>query len=149
MAKALRELHSISPGDCPFDERLHLRLKLAAARMEADLVDEQDFDQARHGMRTRDVYEQLLRTMPGGEQLVVTHGDACPENFIFRGDTFVGFIDCGRVGLADKHQDLALASRNIDALFGQELVDTFFIEYGEPNPNLGKIEYYRILDEFF
>ena len=149
MARALRELHSISPKECPFDERLHLRLKLAFTRMEADLVDEEDFDQARLGMRARDVYEQLLRQMPEAEQLVVTHGDACPENFIFRGDAFVGFVDCGRVGLADKYQDLALASRNIDAVFGPELADRFFIEYGEPNPNLFKIEYYRILDEFF
>ncbi|KAF1720927.1 APH(3') family aminoglycoside O-phosphotransferase [Pseudoxanthomonas wuyuanensis] len=149
MARALRELHAIAPEDCPFDERLHLRLKQALARMEAGLVDEEDFDQARQGMRVRDVYEQLLSRIPAAEQLVVTHGDACPENFIFRGDAFVGFIDCGRVGLADKYQDLALASRNIDALFGPELADQFFIEYGEPNPSPVKIEYYRILDEFF
>ncbi|WP_264985824.1 aminoglycoside O-phosphotransferase APH(3')-XV [Pseudomonas aeruginosa] len=149
MARALRDLHSISPDDCPFDERLHLRLKLASGRLEAGLVDEEDFDHARQGMLARDVYEQLFIHMPGAEQLVVTHGDACPENFIFQGNAFVGFIDCGRVGLADKYQDLALASRNIDAVFGPELTNQFFIEYGEPNPNIAKIEYYRILDEFF
>lgn len=149
MARALRKLHSISPDDCPFHESLHLRLKLASGRVESGLVDEEDFDQVRQGMRARDVYEQLCTQMPGAEQLVVTHGDACPENFIFQGDAFVGFIDCGRVGLADKYQDLALASRNIEALFGPKLTDQFFIEYGEPDPNLAKIDYYRILDELF
>jgi aminoglycoside phosphotransferase len=149
MARALRALHSISIGDCPFDQGVDVRLKLAYARMMASLVDEDDFDQMRKGMRARDVYEQLLSRTPVAEQLVVTHGDACPENFIFRGDTFVGFIDCGRVGLADKYQDLALASRNIEAMLGPELANLFFTAYGEPNPDSVKIEYYRILDEFF
>lgn len=149
MAQALRELHSIPPQECPFDESLSVRLRRAAIRMEAGLVDEEDFDLPRQGARVTDLYQQLVRQAPGTGQLVVAHGDACPENFIFLGDAFVGLLDCGRVGLADKYQDLALASRNIGAVYGRELADLFFVAYGEPNPDLDKIEYYRILDEFF
>jgi aminoglycoside phosphotransferase len=149
MARALSELHSIPAADCPFDEGLPRRLRQAFARMEAGRVDEQDFDQSRQGMSARVIYDSLLGCPPTIERPVVTHGDACPENFIFQEDAFVGFIDCGRVGRADRYQDLALASRNIGAMFGPDLAHHFFVEYGEPDPDPARIEYYRILDEFF
>jgi aminoglycoside phosphotransferase len=149
MARALSELHSIPPAECPFDEGLPRRLKQAFSRMEAGRVDEEDFDQSRLGMPARVIFDSLLSCPPMIEHPVVTHGDACPENFIFREGAFVGFIDCGRAGRADRYQDLALASRNIGAIFGPALVDHFFVEYGEPDPDPARIEYYRILDEFF
>lgn len=149
MARALRELHSLPPKDCPFDASWRLRLQQALARLDAGLVDEDDFDEARQGMRAHDVYEQLRQRPPEAEQFVVTHGDACPENIVFQGNALVGFIDCGRLGLADKYQDLALASRNIHAVFGPELADRFFVEYGEPKPDLMKLDFYWALDEFF
>lgn len=149
MARALRALHSLPPGDCPFDHCLDARLALARTRMDAGLVDEGDFDQARQGATSRDLYAQLLTSRPDTEHLVITHGDACPENFVIFNDRFVGFIDCGRVGLADRYQDLALASRNIESALGPRYSELFFSQYGEPNPDSGKLDYYRTLDEFF
>lgn len=149
MAHALRGLHSIPSGDCPFDAGLRLRLASALARMDGGMVDEDDFDEARRGMRARDVYGRMMALMPATEDCVVTHGDACPENFIFSGNAFVGFVDCGRAGRADRYQDLALASRNIESQWGAELATFFFAEYGEPRPDEGRLEFYRMLDEFF
>jgi aminoglycoside phosphotransferase len=149
MASALRELHSLPPAICPFNQCLSVRLRQARSRMDAGLVDEDDFDQAREELSSQDLYAGLLARMPASEHLVVTHGDACPENFIIYNDRFTGFIDCGRVGLADKYQDLALASRNIESTLGRQYADLFFSRYGEVSPDLSKLDYYRTLDEFF
>jgi hypothetical protein len=60
MAHALRGLHATPAGDCPFDAALHLRLAAARERMEAGLVDEEDFDEARQGMHAQEVFASLM-----------------------------------------------------------------------------------------
>ncbi|EEQ96518.1 Aminoglycoside 3'-phosphotransferase [Brucella intermedia LMG 3301] len=95
------------------------------------------------------VFEELLRLKPQSEDIVVTHGDACLPNFIADKDAFTGFIDCGRLGLADRHQDLALACWSIRYNLGEEWVAPFLATYGGPAIEEAKISYYRLLDEFF
>lgn len=149
MAEALRILHALDIRSCPFDHRLEHRIPDAMARMDAGLVDEEDFDDERLGQTAQDVYSDLIALRPKSEDLVVTHGDACLPNFMVDGHRFSGFIDCSRLGVADRCQDLALSCWSIRHNLGEEWIAPFLALYGKPDADPAKLAYYRLLDEFF
>ncbi|MGY5805408.1 APH(3')-II family aminoglycoside O-phosphotransferase [Rhizobium sp. LEGMi12c] len=149
LAGALRRLHAVDIAACPFDHRLENRIGAARARLLAGRVDEDDFDETRLGRSAEDLFRELEAKRPSTEDFVVTHGDACLPNFVVDGDRFSGYIDCGRLGIADRHQDIALACGSIAYNFGEELVAEFLKAYGDFEPKAEKMAYYQLLDEFF
>ena len=149
LAAALRRLHDLDIATCPFDHRLENRIADAKARLLAGCVDEDDFDDARLGRSAQDLFRELEERRPKTEDLVVTHGDACLPNFVAHEGSISGYIDCGRLGVADRHQDIALACGSIARNFGEDLVADFLKAYGNFEMHSEKAAYYRLLDEFF
>lgn len=147
-ADALRELHALDPALCPFDQRLAAKLIRAEANVVAGRVDEQDMDDERLGRTAGSVLKEALALCPATEDLVVAHGDACMPNLMAEHGQFTGFIDCGRLGVADRHQDLALAAWSIEFNFGASFVHPFLARYGGPVDPV-RLNYYRLLDELF
>lgn len=143
VAGALRQLHALNPANCPFDHRASVRAAVASARYEAGLY---DGDDPENGPAD---HARLLATRPATEDLVVTHGDACFPNFMAEGDRFTGFIDCGRLGVADRYQDLALACRSLEWNYGAASIPAFLAAYGITEPDEAKLGWYTLLDEFF
>lgn len=149
LAFALQQLHAIDPRRCPFHRDLDVMLAKAQERMLAGLVDEEDFDEARLGRSASDLYQELLRLRPGEQELVVVHGDASLPNLMIEGGAFSGFIDVGRLGVADRYVDLSIACASVSRNFGPEWVDVLLARYGLASPDGARLAYYRLLDEFF
>ena len=149
LASALRRLHAQAIEDCRFDQTVAVQIERARQRLHAGLVDETDFDEERLGRSANDLFRELETWRLPDETRVLTHGDPCLPNVIFDGKRFAGFVDCGRAGVADPYQDLALAARSIESNLGSEWLSLFFREYGLAAPDERKLAFYRLLDEFF
>jgi aminoglycoside 3'-phosphotransferase-2 len=149
LAQELQVWHAQPVAGCPFDQGLAVQIPLARTRAQGGLVNEHDFDEERRARSALELLEQLERDRPETEDQVLTHGDPCLPNVIFDGPACVGFIDCGRAGVADRYQDLALAARSISRNLGGKWVQPFFEHYGLLKVNAGKLAFYRLLDEFF
>ncbi|WP_246629228.1 APH(3') family aminoglycoside O-phosphotransferase [Mesobacillus maritimus] len=149
LGSELKTLHNVNIENCPFNQRLEVKLKEAKRRVENGLVDEDDFDENRKGLKAQELYKVLISSQPKNEDLVFTHGDFCLPNIIIHKEQISGFIDLGRAGVADRYQDLALAIRSITSNFGREHVPFFLKGYGLKDIDETKVVYYQLLDEFF
>lgn len=148
MADHLRRLHAIPPSDCPFNAGAELRVALAKRRMELGLVDQDDFDEERQGETPEALWERLMSLAPSGTDPVVTHGDYSLDNLLFPTGQPVACIDVGRVGLADRYQDIAIAWNSLGE-FGRDLQQRFVRRYGIVDIDEQRLEFHLILDEFF
>lgn len=148
-AAALRRLHAVDVVDCPYHRGLDHMLSLARARMHAGLVDETDFDDERQGRSAADLMDELIRRRPSETRTVVVHGDPCLPNLIGNAGIFSGYIDVGRLGVADPYVDIALACNSIAYNLGPQWVSVFLERYGLGVVDEARLDYYRLLDEFF
>jgi aminoglycoside phosphotransferase len=156
----LRRLHASARDDCPFDRWLAVSVPLARVNVERGLVDEDDLDDERAGRSASDLLDELVELRPRAEKLevgdlVLCHGDACLPNFLVDPETFevTGMVDVGRLGVADRHLDLALAVRSIsdttlNPAYGPAAAEAVLAAYGTP-PDPWRLDFYRLLDEFF
>jgi aminoglycoside phosphotransferase len=62
-----------------------------------------------------------------------------------------GVVDAGRLGVADRWVDLAIATRSLTSKlnpqYGPWTLDRYLMRYGV-GPDHKKIDFYRLLDEF-
>lgn len=149
LARTLRELHALPVHDCPFVRTLDVALLLARERLQAGVVDQGDFDEVRRGRNAADLLEELMRTRPAQEDLVVTHGDACLPKLFIAGNSLGGMLDVGSLGVADRHADLALAYRSLRDSLSAGHAEALLDAYGRKLVDRSKIEYFMLLDEFF
>ena len=154
LAAGLRLLHATNISACPFDASRRSRIADAKSQLAAGLVRESDFDAVRQGRTGADLHAELLATQPAIEERVFTHGDYCLPNVLLEDDgaggyRVSGFVDCGRAGVADPYQDLALCARSIAYNFGAEWVPALFARYGVERVDEVRVGWYQLLDEFF
>ncbi len=148
LAAFLRRLHGIPVSKCPFNSGYDYRLVQGRERIEAGLVDEDDFDEAREGWTAEQVWEALRRFLPFTPDSVVTHGDFSLDNLLFHEGEVAGCIDVGRAGIADRYQDLAVIWNSLGE-FGDALQNRLLAGYGIAQLEHDKLQFHLTLDELF
>ncbi|NJB98437.1 aminoglycoside phosphotransferase [Sphingomonas trueperi] len=85
--------------------------------------------------------------MPATFDRVVTHGDFSLDNLLVADGEVTGCIDLGRVGIADRWQDLAILWHSL-AEFGDKAAAAMLQSYGiAVDP--ARLAFHLRLDEFF
>ena len=160
LARFLQRLHAVDRESCPFERWLAVTVPLARVRADTRLVDEGDFDDERADRSTAELLVDLLDRRPRAEELetgdlVICHGDACLPNFLLDPDSLAvtGMIDVHRLGVADRHLDLALATRSIsdttlNPAYGAPAAEAMLAAYGRA-ADPWRLHFYALLDEFF
>lgn len=162
IAKGLKMLWSVDVSECPYTtSRLENRLKAAEKNVLKDLVDVEDAEPETFGPSGfKDPVELLawLKDNKPEEDLVLTHGDFCLPNVFIKDGSISGFIDLGKMGPADRWQDIAIVFRSLNHNYNDKysdgknpfyftlemLVDALGISWDEK-----KYRYYLLLDELF
>lgn len=148
LAKFLSRLHAIPVSDCSFNADHAYRLARARKRIDAGLVEEDDFDEDREGWTSEQVWDAMQNLLPLRPDPVVTHGDFSLDNILMLDGEVVGCIDVGRVGIADRYQDLAILWNSLGE-FDASLQDRFFARYGIADVDQRKLQFHLLLDEMF
>ncbi|GMA30164.1 aminoglycoside 3'-phosphotransferase [Litorihabitans aurantiacus] len=126
VGRGLRALHDALPvAECPFDWDVAARIA--------------------HAQRRGRQVPTELREPPPIDRLVVCHGDACvPNTLLDDGGAWVGHVDLGALGVADRWADLAVAAMSTEWNYGPGWADELVAAYGvDPDPV--RQAYYRDL----
>lgn len=148
LAAHLRALHALDLADCPFDAGHRGRLLAARRRLEAGEVDASDFGEAHRGWTPARVWDEMVPLAPAEPDLVVTHGDYSLDNLFVADGAVAGMIDVGRLGAADRYQDLAILWDSLGE-FGAEWPGRMVRAYGVERVDGDRLRFHLCLDEFF
>lgn len=148
LAAFLQRLHAIPLAACPFTSDHAYRLAHARERIDAGLVEEDAFDPSRAGWTATQVWNAMQRLLPMPADPVVTHGDFSLDNILLLDGEVIGCIDVGRVGIADRYQDLAILW-NCLGEFDASLQGRFLERYGIAAVDERKLQFHLMLDELF
>lgn len=161
-AEGIKRLWAVDVKDCPLGvSRLEERLKAARFQVENNLVDMENVEPETFApggfANPMELLEWLEQNRPE-EDLVLTHGDFCLPNVFVKGNKISGYIDIGKMGPADRWQDIAIVMRSLAHNFAgkynggkayfQFEPESFLRELGMEMDE-EKNRYYLLLDELF
>jgi kanamycin kinase len=141
----LRALHDALPAaDCPFSWSAEGRVADARSRAATERLRPWCWHPEHRHLDVDEALGRIAAT-PSIDRLVVCHGDACVPNTLIGDDGHAtGHVDLGRLGLADRWADLAVATWSTNWNFGrgheQELLDAYGVDV-----DAERSAYYRLL----
>lgn len=160
LAESLKKLWEVDITDCPAVWNLDVKLKAARKNVEQNLVDVDNVEPETFGeggfKDPQDLWNWLEQNRPK-EDLVLSHGDFCLPNIFIENGKLAGFIDLGRMGAADRWQDIALCYRSLKHNFGGEYGGKVYENFRPERlfealgiePDWEKLKYYTLMDELF
>ncbi|MBQ8823466.1 MAG: aminoglycoside 3'-phosphotransferase [Lachnospiraceae bacterium] len=160
LAEGLKKLWTVDISDCPQRWDLPVKLAVAEANVENGEVDVDNVEPETFGEGGfKDPAELLvwLKDHQPPLEPVLSHGDFCLPNIFVQNGKISGYIDLGKIGIADKWQDIALCFRslkhNYNGDYGSarrnDFKENLLFEKLGIEPDWEKIRYYILLDELF
>ena len=140
----LRAMHDALPVEsCPFSWSVEERV--ADAYRRADLLDPARWHANHQHLRFEEALA-LIATPPPVEKLVVCHADACAPNTLLDDDdgNWTGHVDLGRLGVADRWADIAIATWSTEWNYGPGYENELLNAYGIES-DAERTAYYRLL----
>jgi aminoglycoside phosphotransferase len=151
LGAALRQLHDLPAGDCPFDAEAGAVAGIEAA-LAADRLDPARLPPPYDRYPPARLVELLAQSAgaAGGTRAapadrVVCHGAPGVGRWYLDGGRPGSVVGVHRLGLADRHLDLAVACRSLQLHFGPESVFGFLDGYGR-DPDLVRLDHFILLD---
>lgn len=124
---AVRRLHQVPVSQCPFRRGLDSMVAVARDVVARDAVNPEFLPVEQQHTPAAELLDRLAQQVPRRREqeaadTVVCHGDLCLPNIILDPRTLdvSGFIDLGRLGLADRYADLALLLANARETWADE-----------------------------
>ncbi|QJW37824.1 aminoglycoside 3'-phosphotransferase [Cellulosimicrobium protaetiae] len=152
---AVRELHDLPLDACPFDRGLRTMLALAQDVVARDAVHPEFLRPEQEGREGHHLLAELATELPvrleqEASERVVCHGDLCLPNVLLDPETLEvsGFVDLGRLGVADRHADLSLLLASAQDTWpdeAQHIQDQLPSLYGSP-VDADRLRFHLFLD---
>ncbi|MBN0039436.1 aminoglycoside 3'-phosphotransferase [Cellulosimicrobium cellulans] len=152
---AVRALHDVPTDSCPFDRGLRTMHALAQDVVARGAVRREFLRPEQESRTGHDLLAELVAELPVRQEQeaadqVVCHGDLCLPNILLDPDTLevCGFVDLGRLGVADRHADLSLLLASAQDTWpheSQHLQDQLRPLYGSP-VDAGRLRFHLFLD---
>lgn len=149
LAEAFKKIYNVDIANCPVNVGLDYKLDKVKKNVEEKLLNEDDV--SLEYLNKYDGVEGILSYLLNNkfeEDLCFSHGDTSLPNIFAEGNKFIGFIDVGECGIADKWFDLAICEKSIKRNFGDKYIDLFYKKINVI-PDRKKIDYYILLMELY
>ncbi|MDQ7026797.1 MAG: aminoglycoside 3'-phosphotransferase [Anaerolineae bacterium] len=150
LAQAAKCFHALPLEDCPFIARIDEQIEVARHRIDTAHIKTHLLETQWQHYSPHTLYEKLLSLKPDTEDIVVAHGDLYPINIRAQPaqKSLLGYIDVGRMGLADRYTDLALIANAIRWHLGNDWLPYFFRAYGIETLDSQRLHFYQLINEF-
>lgn len=145
IGEGLRALHETLPAtSCPFTRSAADRVERVLERAALGKVTSRDWHSDHRDLSVAVALEELTDAPPIDRE-VVGHGDSCaPNTLLTDAGRFAGHVDLGRLGVADRWSDLAVATWSTTWNFGPGWETPLLDAYGvRVDPD--RTRYYRLL----
>jgi kanamycin kinase len=148
IGRGLRTLHDSLPvAECPYTWSVEERVARFEERVAAGATPDEWMPEHR-GLTVAGVREALRHPPPldgRSDGPVVCHGDACaPNTLLDESGGLAGQVDLGRLGVADRWADLAVAAWSTEWNYGPGFEAAVYRGYGV-DADEERIRYYRLL----
>lgn len=145
IGRGLRVLHNALPvASCPFSWSAEERVADARHRSATGRLDPRRWHPDHQDLDIGEAL-RLVAATPPVDRFVVCHGDACAPNTLLDDDgVWVGHVDLGSLGVADRWADLAIATWSTQWNYGPGWEDRLLDAYGI-NADEERARYYRLL----